>query len=100
MPGLFGSKTSANAEGSYQKPDRSPIFFGLPTISTSVGELPGQAAPQSPVTLKVEPLKTLTMLFTCHPETISEIAPLLEAHFWPATNGKPQMLVSPTFSCR
>src|SRR5207253_3479375 len=56
LPGLFGSNTSANADGSYQNPERSPIFLGLPTMSISVGEFPGQPAQQSPVTLNVEPL--------------------------------------------
>src|SRR5450432_950113 len=92
-PGLFGFITSANAEGSYQKPDLLPILFGVPTISTMVGELPGQAASQFPVTLKGEPLNRLTTLFTCHPETIAVIAPLLGAHFWPRPNGRSQILV-------
>src|SRR6266567_2457171 len=50
-PGLFGSNVSANANGSYQKPDLLPSFFGEPKTLIMVGELPGQAAPQSPQTL-------------------------------------------------
>src|ERR1700724_3375711 len=62
-PGLFGSITSANAVGSYQKPDLLPILFGFPTISTMVGELPGQDGSQFPDTLKGEPSNTLMTLF-------------------------------------
>src|SRR2546428_12712615 len=75
-PGLFGSKVSAKAKGSYQKPELLAIFFGLPTISIIVGELPGQEAPQSPQTLKGVPVNRLTTLFTCQPETTYDRAPL------------------------
>src|SRR5260370_17678711 len=66
-PGLFGSKVSAKAKGSYQKPGWLPIFLGLPTISIIVGQLPGQEAPQAPQTLTERPANPLTTLCPCHP---------------------------------
>src|ERR1051326_7806969 len=86
-PGLFGSKVSANAKGSYQNPDLLPIFFGVPTISIMVGELPGHEAPQSPQTLKGVPVNMLTILFICQPETTYDSAPLSASQRWPLPKG-------------
>src|SRR5260370_25921424 len=92
-PGLFGSKVSAKAKGSYQKPEWLTIFLGLTTISIIVGELPGQEAPQSPHTLKGGPVKTLTTLFTCQPEITYDSAPLSASQRWPLPRGTSHTLV-------
>src|SRR2546429_55888 len=68
-PGLLGSYVSPKAKGSYQKPDVLPIFFGFPNELLIGGELPGQAAPQSPQTVNGVPPKMLIKLLTCHPDT-------------------------------
>src|SRR5260370_20723728 len=82
-PGLFGSKVSAKAKGSYQNPDLLAIFLGLPTRSIMVGELPGQEAPQSPQTLNGVPVYMLTILFICQPDTTYDSAPLSASQRWP-----------------
>src|SRR2546423_8817022 len=68
-PGLLGSYVSPKANGSYQKPDVLPVFFGFPNDLLIGGELPGQAAPQSPQTVNGVPPKALIKLLICHPDT-------------------------------
>src|SRR5438132_11727266 len=93
-PGLLGSYVSPKAKGSYQKPDVLPIFFGFPNELLIGGELPGQAAPQSPQTVNGVPPKMLIKLLTCHPDTTNVRAPLPPSHFWPRPNGRSHMLVT------
>src|SRR5262249_47734386 len=90
---LLGSNVSPKANGSYQKPDILPIFFGFPNELLIGGELPSQAAPQSPKTVNGVPLKMLIKLLTCHPDTTAVSAPLPPSHFWPRPSSKSQTLV-------
>ena len=66
---------------------RMSIFLGVPIMSAIVGELPGQAALQSPVTLNGWPLMRST-LFTCHPETICVSTLLFASQRRPRPNGQ------------